>query len=183
MADLLRVYPEPTLLVSPWLTLEEGELVQAWAAGLGVDAAFVSPPPNDLADDLLHTGDPCPNRRGLTELGLSPVTAEEARERLEGAASAVLIGERIVELVGGETLAALPRTKRLVVLDTRALDVPATSVCLGVPNAVERTGTWVNVDGHRGTLDVARSAPPGVPPLTRTLEELRARTAPAEVGS
>ncbi|MEY2746326.1 MAG: hypothetical protein RL112_1368, partial [Planctomycetota bacterium] len=36
------------------------------------------------------------------------------------------------------------------------------------------------VDGIAGTLAIARSAPPGVAPLTRTLEELARRAAPQE---
>jgi len=172
VADILRIHPDPVIAVSPWLTVEEGELVVRLAGALGVEAAFVSPPPSDLKDDLLHTGDACPNRRGLEELGLKPVAAEDVRARLAQAQSGILIGERVTELVGRAELAELPRALRLVVLDTQALDVPATSVSLGVPNAAERTGTWINVDGHRGTLAAAKPAPPGVGPLTRTLGDL-----------
>jgi hypothetical protein len=64
---------------------------------------------------------------------------------------------------------------RLLVLDTRPLDVPAACVEIGVPDCSERTGTWINVDGHAGTLAIARSAPAGVAPLVRTLAELAQR--------
>jgi NADH-quinone oxidoreductase subunit G len=174
--EALRVNGAHVLVVSPWLTLEEGALVKALAQALGCEAGFVSPPPSELKDDLLHTGDPCPNRRGLTELGLAAWSAEQALEKLAGARSALLAGERVAELLGGaQALAALPAGLRLVALVTRALEVPATRVCIGVPNAVERTGTWVNIDGVRGSLSAARAAPPGVAPLTRTLESLRQR--------
>jgi hypothetical protein len=63
---------------------------------------------------------------------------------------------------------------RLFVFDTHALDVPATDVCIGVPNMVERTGTWINVDGHAGRIAAARPAPPGVRSLARSLERLLA---------
>ena len=36
----------------------------------------------------------------------------------------------------------------------------------------QRPVTWLNVDGHAGTLGIARSAPRGVAPLTRSLDEL-----------
>ena len=84
-----------------------------------------------------------------------------------------------MELLGAEALAALPASVRLVVLDTHPLDVPAAYVEIGVPDASERTGTWINVDGHPGMLSIARSAPPGVAPLGRTLDELARRTAEA----
>ena len=46
------------------------------------------------------------------------------------------------------------------------------AVAIGAPNAAERTGTWINIDGHSGRLAAARPAPPEVPALTRTLEDL-----------
>ena len=39
--------------------------------------------------------------------------------------------------------------------------------------------TWINVDGHAGRITPARPAPPGVRPLTSTLEDLAARLAHA----
>ena len=144
-------------------------------------AVFVSPPPSDLKDDFLHTGDPCPNRRGLEELGLQGQPAAEILARLkadDASPSAILIGERIVELLGAESpdgILGLHDESRVSVLDTRALDAPAIRVCIGVPNAVERTGTWINVDGHRRSIAASKPAPAGVAPLTRILREL-ART-------
>ena len=177
LANLIRVHGAPLVVASPWLTQEEGALVAALAA----EACFVSPPPSALKDELLHTGDPCPNRRGLGELGFAPLTPAEVVVKLAGAKLALLVGERVGELLGREALAALPTGLRLVVLDTHPLDVPAAELELGVPNAVERTGTWLNIDGLRGTLAIARSAPAGVAPLTRTLEELARRTSAAGV--
>jgi len=176
LANLMRVHGAPLVVASPWLTQEEGKLLVALAG----EATFVSPPPSPLKDDLLHTGDPCPNRRGLSELGFTPLDAEAARTKLAGAAFALLVGERVADLLGREALASLPAGLRLVVLDTHPLDVPSAELELGVPNAVERTGTWLNVDGIAGTLSIARSAPSGVAPLTRTLEELARRATPQE---
>ena len=188
-ADTLRVHPKPVLVASPWLTVEEGELVRELAKELGAEAGFVSPPESELADDLLHTGDPCPNRRGLADLGLEGRPAEEWIEKLAGAASAILIGERAGELLGAEALAGLPADLRLISLDTTALDVPACVLCIGVPNAAERAGTWINVDGLRRPISAAKPPPPGVAPLTRTLEGIRramssaAKQQEKEVGS
>jgi NADH-quinone oxidoreductase subunit G len=180
-ADLLRVHAAPAILVSPWLTLEEGALVQRLAERFGVGAAFLSPPPSPLADDLLHTGDPCPNWRGLSELGLDPLDAEAALARIAAAESALVVGERSALLLGQGGLAAIPSRARLVVFDTLPLDVPAVQVLVGVPNAAERLGTWVNVDGKRRSIAPAKAAPPGVAPLTRSLEGLLVRLAPAGV--
>ena len=71
-------------------------------------------------------------------------------------------------------LAALPASLRLFVFDCHALDVPAVDACVGVPNWVERTGTWVNVDGVRGPISAAKQRPPGVRTLERHLDELAA---------
>jgi len=179
-ADAVRASGTPLLIASPWLTDEEGALLHALAQQIGAETGFVSPPESDLKDDLLHTGDPCPNRRGLTELGFEGRDPAAWLEKLREAKVAILVGERAAELLGIDALAALPAELRLVTVDTAVLDVPATVACLGAPNAAERTGTWTNVDGIPRRLGIARSAPPGTPPLTRTLEGLReALTAPA----
>ena len=172
IADLVRMHGAPLVVASPWLTQEEGERLRV----LGGANHFLSPAPNTLKDDLLHTGDPCPNRRGLGALGFAPLAPAEALERLRAAPLALLVGERAVELLGAAALATLPSTLRLVVLDTHPLDAPAACIEIGVPDASERTGTWLNLDGHAGTLGIARSAPAGVAPLTRTLDELVRRT-------
>ncbi len=178
-SDLFRVHPAPVFLASPWLTVEEGQRAIALAQRLGSEALFLSPPESPLKDGLLHTGDPCPNRRGLTELGFAPVAPAAALERLQGKESALVLGERSVELLGRAALARLPGRLRLVLLDTHALDVPATRLAIGVPDSTERNGTWINVDGHRRSIHAARSAPPGVAPLLGTLEELERRLVPA----
>ena len=182
VADALAVHPQPVIVASPWLTVEEGAELVALADKLGVRARFVSPPTSDLADDLLHTGDPCPNRRGLKDLGLVGAPAEELLGDLAQAASAILVGERIDELLGAEALAELSTAVRLVAFTPHPLHSPACVACIGVPTAAERTGTWVNVDGHRGRLSAARPMPPGVRSLTESLADLARRVSPAEAG-
>ena len=174
VADVLALHPGLAIVASPFLTVEEGELVRDLARGSKSEPTFVSPPPNGLADELLHTGDPCPNRRGLLELGFAPLAPADVIARLSTSTAALLVGERVAELVGVDALRALPASLRLVVLDCHALDVPATDVCLGIPNWVERTGTYVNVDGVRGPISAVKAAPPGVRTIATWLGGLAA---------
>ncbi|MFM7283144.1 MAG: 2Fe-2S iron-sulfur cluster-binding protein [Planctomycetia bacterium] len=168
LAAALRSSGKVAIVASPWCTIEEAAELQSLAGALGAALCFFSPEPNNLKDDLLHTGDPCPNRRGLSEAGLAAVKQSELAGACAGAQLVLLVGERIGELVGS----ALSATPRLAVLDTVA---PAQSNCcvaIGVPNYTERTGTWVNIDGHRGRIAAAKTAPHGVAPLIRTLQDL-----------
>jgi NADH-quinone oxidoreductase subunit G len=178
-ADALRVHAAPVIVASPWLTVEEGAELAKLAASLGVSARFVSPPANDLADDLLHTGDPCPNRRGLTELGIAGADAATLLADLAGAQSAILVGERVDELLGTEALAGLQSGLRLIAIAPHPVHSPAATVCIGAPTSVERTGTWINVDGHAGPLAAARPMPAGVRPIVATLAMLVDRIARA----
>ena len=171
-ADMLATHPERVLIGSPFMTVEEGHAALALATTLGAKACFVSPAANDLADDLLHTGDPCPNRRGLTDLGFEALTPEAALAALAGTQASVLCGERVVETVGLEPLRTLPASLRLVVLDTHAQDIDAADVFIGVPTRVEKVGHWINIDGHRGELGQAKAPPAGVELLERSLARL-----------
>jgi len=171
-AEMLRARPGAELVLSPFATLEEGQAALALARALDAKAVFVSPPQNELKDDFLHTGDPCPNRRGLTEMGIEGEEAEAILERLAAAPGAVLVGERVVELLGAEALAALPGSLRLLVFDTRAPEAPTAGICIGVPTHVEKSGHWLNLDGHRRLLTRAKAPPEGVRPLEESLERL-----------
>ena len=170
--EALALNAPSVLVASPFLTQEEAQAVKTLADALGAKPVFVSPAENDLKDDLLHTGDPCPNRRGLTDAGFEAKTGEEALELLAGAGSAVLVGERVSALLGLEGLAGLPKSLRLVVFDVVAPEVAATRVCIPMPNWVEKSGTVINVDGHVGKIAPARTAPYGVRGLEQTLERL-----------
>ncbi len=183
--DLFAVHERPLIVVSPFLTQEEGERAQRLASALASEIVFVSPPPNGLADEILHTGDPCPNRRGLTELGIAGAEAAAIVARMVERGSALIVGERVAELLGLDALATLSPSQRLVVMDCHALDVPATDVCIGIPDHVERVGHWINVDGVRRQLGAARPPPPGVWLTTRLLDTLTKLLANrrSEVGS
>ncbi len=157
-----RAHDGHLLVVSPWVTVEEGEALLELAASLKTEPIFLSPTPSELKDDLLHTGDPCPNRRGLMDLGFIPKSPEEVRELLSTAETATLFGERIVELIGPEPLDELPTSLRLFLFDVSGIDAPAIAVHCGIASWVERGGTWVNIDGHVGRIQATRPAPAGV---------------------
>ena len=175
LALLLRYHGPTLIVVSPWLTVEEGEALQAVADAAGAEVLLIDPPPSELADDLLHTSEVGPNRRGLGELGFSPTPPGDIVERMAASPCAFLVGERSAELLGAEALASLPSKLRLAQLDTDLAESPALVAAMGVPNAVEREGTWINIDGHRGRIAPARPAPAGVPALTQTLAGLAER--------
>jgi NADH-quinone oxidoreductase subunit G len=174
--ELLDERPGALLVLSPFCTLEEGRAALELARARRATAVFVSPAANGLKDDLLHTGDPAPNRRGLGELGLDGLEARELHKRIAAAPAALLLGERVCDLLGRQELQALPPSARLAVFDCHALDAPACLVAVGVPTWVERSGTLVNVDGQRGPISAAKPPPAGVRPLTQHLPQLAARS-------
>ncbi|MFT5080404.1 MAG: hypothetical protein ACI84E_001060, partial [Planctomycetota bacterium] len=138
------------------------------ASAVGAELLFVSPDANELKDDLLHTGDPCPNRRGLETAGFKAISPKDATAKIAGANAAVLVGERILKLLGGNDLGAT----KLVTFDTTACLAAGVEASISIPYYVEKAGTWINVDGHEGKLTVTRPLPPSVSPLERSLEEL-----------
>ncbi len=171
-ADMLAAHPGASLVLSPFATEEEGKAALELARALGARPQFVSPAPNALKDDLLHTGDPCPNRRGLTELGFEAIEPAALATALANAPAAVLAGERVLELVGREALAKLPGRLRLVAFDVEAIDAAALHVAVPVPTHVEKLGHWTNLDGHRGVLNIAVAPPAGVRRLDQSLQTL-----------
>lgn len=172
--DMLAVHGEALLVASPFLTVEEGKELLGLGKTLGARPVFVSPAPNEWADDLLHTGDPAPNRKGLEDLGFDGLPAEEILARAADAQAVLLVGERVADLLGREAVAGLPESLRVILMDEALVDSPAVDVAIGVPNYVERAGTWVNVDGHEGRIAAARPAPSGTWMLARSLDHLHA---------
>ncbi len=172
-ADMLASHPQALVVLSPFATQEEATAAAAFAACIGARKCFIAPAPSALRDDLLHTGDPCPNRRGLSELGFEALEAAPLIDALKSAKACVLAGERVLTLIGVQALAALPKALRMVVFDVAAHDIPALDVCIAVPTHVEKSGRWINVDGHVGVLHVAVSAPSGVRMLEHTFAHLQ----------
>lgn len=175
--DALMATKGALFVVSPFCTIEEGQALIQLAQRHQGEIAFVSPAPNALKDDLLHTGDPCPNRRGLTDLGIAGESPEALIKRLSAAKLAVLVGERVVELLGADAVKNLPTTVALYAFECHPVESRALRAEIGIANHVERMGTIVNVDGVRGPLAAAKPAPRSVRALTRHLEDL-ARLSP-----
>ncbi|MEM7517200.1 MAG: hypothetical protein AAF368_09790, partial [Planctomycetota bacterium] len=172
--DLVRLHSPAAICLSPFATQEEAKLVLDLAKAIDAEVFFASPAPNELKDDLLHTGDPCPNRKGLEQLGIEAVDAADVASKLEGKKAALFIGERIGALVGEEQMAGLPRDLRSVVFDVKASKAPGVVCSIGIANYIEKSGTFVNIDGHEGKILPARSAPAGTSYLTTSLERLMA---------
>jgi NADH-quinone oxidoreductase subunit G len=166
LRELLAEDPAALIVASPFCTQEEGAAILELARTRGAKPYFLSPSPNGLKDELLHTGDPCPNRRGLTELGFAPLAASEIGQPR----TLVLLGERSAELAG----AALAGAQRVVLFDTQPCALPNVVACIGVPTHVEKSGSWINVDGHKGVLGAAKPPPAGVRTLPSLLSELAA---------
>jgi NADH-quinone oxidoreductase subunit G len=170
--DLVMQHRDALFVASPWLTVEEGHALLDYLKRFGSKPVFVSPAPNDEKDSVLHTGDPCANRRGLTDLGFEALEASAILDRMMKAKAVVLMGERVVELLGPDRIARVPQATRLAVFECHALDLPQVTACIGIPNHVERAGTWVNVDGVSGPISAIKPAPIGARALGRLLDDL-----------
>jgi hypothetical protein len=169
---MLMSHQDILFVVSPWLTNEEGALLLDYVKRFGSQPVFVSPPANAERDKVLHTGDPCPNRRGLTDLGIPGLPAADIAQRMKSAKCVVLMGERVVELVGKSAITGLHAATSVAVFDCHAVDAPSVQACVGISNWAERSGTWVNVDGIKGPISAVKSAPPNVRALARHLADL-----------
>ncbi len=174
--------PELLALASPFLTNEEGAAFLDLCKTLGTTARFVAPETGG-PDELLHTGDPCANRRGLTEAGLAPVAPEEAARLAASAKACLLAGEKTIDALRTAPASAAPadRTAFLddakrpaIVLERRAVDRAAVAVCLPALGAFEKSGTWTNVQGLAQTVRRALQPPPGALADHETLARLRA---------
>ena len=175
--DALMSSKGALFVLSPYCTVEEGQALLELARRHRAEIAFVSPAANALKDDLLHTGDPCPNRRGLSELGIAGDTPLNLTKRIAAAKVAVVAGERVVEILGAAEVKALPATVALYAFECHPVEARALRCEIGIANHVERAGTVVNLDGIRGPLAAVKPAPRGVRALSRHLEDL-ARLSP-----
>src|SRR5262249_43150769 len=151
-------------LASPYLTNEEGRAFADLCKTVGATPRFVAPeigPP----DEKLHTGDPCPNRRGLAALGIEPAAASDAAALLAPAKSALV--------AAGHASAPLDRASpagasflddaktAAVVLERRLVERAGVAVCVPALNALEKSGTFTNVDGLVQEIRASLAAPPG----------------------
>jgi len=177
-ARILTAERPAFVAVTPWVTQEEGKAIRALAAEWKLPTYLVSPSANGLEDDLLHTGDPAPNRRGLVELGFQAKSPAEVLALLHSQSAAWLVGERMTALLGAANLAAVAGHKRVALFDVLPVDGPAIEVFASVPIYVERAGTWLNVDGVVRTLQSARPLPSGFPTLERLISLVSAAARP-----
>lgn len=181
-ADILVGNTQPLFILSPWVTMEEGQQLLALGETLNARMAFVSCEQNGLKDDLLHTGDPGPNRRGLTELGFAALTPEEILLAVPDHGTVLCVGERVADLLGQDKFNSLPSATRVILLDC-SLPSPSAEgkspidLAIGVPNCVERVGHWINIDGIKRHILQARPAPQGVWNTVRLLDGLSETTA------
>lgn len=163
------------MLASPFLTNEEGAAFLELAKTLGAVARFVAPPAG-APDEMLYTGDPCPNRRGLTDLGLVATTAAEAAELAKNAKAIFVAGEYAIDLLdltpGGS--AFLDNGKiPAIVTERRAVERAAVQFMLPALNVYEKSGTFTNVNGFAQKVRKAVAPPPGTLSDRETLEKLR----------
>jgi NADH-quinone oxidoreductase subunit G len=187
-ADMLMAAEKPLIVASPWLTVEEGTELLTLGRQLNGRVAFVSPAQNELADDLLHTGDPAPNRRGLTDLGFEALSPEEILSAASEHSSILCIGERVASLLGEDGFNSLPSATRVLLFDC-ALPAPQEGgnspidLAIGLATSAERAGHWVNIDGIRRPILQARPAPTGVWNTVRLLQNLLGLLATREIQS
>ncbi len=150
-------------IASPWMSNEEallfadllGKKLKCGRLDVKTDVADGYP-----ADDLLHTDDHNPNRRGVAEAGVVP--GKKAGRDLAGILEDCAAGEVDVLVVWGPGLvnhfdgdaaamgAALANVKFIVQATWKHDELsPRAHVLLPTRSWAERSGTWTNVDGHQ----------------------------------
>jgi len=167
---LLKSAAGPNLLAiaSPFLTNEEGAAFVDFCKHLGTTPRFVAPPIGP-ADEKLYTGDPCPNRRGLTELGIAPATSAEIAAFAKDAKAVFLVGEYALDLLdlapaadGSKASAFLDNPKLpAVICERRHVARPGVAVGLPALNAFEKSGTFTQCDGIQQKIHPSMPVPPG----------------------
>jgi len=143
-----------------WMSNEEAWLLAHVAGKLKIQHLGVKTDRTEglPADDVLHTDDHNPNRRGVAESGIVP--GKKDGKDLDGILAAVSAGEIDTLFVWGPGLvnhfedaaameAALGKVKNLVQLsdDSDAVTSLAHAV-VPVRNWAQRDGSWTNFEGH-----------------------------------
>jgi NADH-quinone oxidoreductase subunit G len=162
-------------ILSPFATCEEGQEFKRTFAGAAT-VGFLDPGRKPgLADPLLHTDDPCPNRRGLTEIAeLQPVTIEAMVAAVRHARAVFLSGERLLLTLPELAKAVLQRVPNLVLHTRRLENLTSAVVALPCQSRAEKHGTWVNAQGLRQEILPALTAPGRMPSDRETLKRLQA---------
>lgn len=158
-------------IASPYLTNEEGAAFAALAKTLGTVPRFAAPPVGP-PDEMLYTGDPCPNRRGLTELGLEPLSPEDGSALAVKAKAVVAVGTYVLDCLGGA--AALANVKaEILLVERRAPDLRSLRFCFPALDVFEKSGTYTNFAGLTQEIRRAVAAPPGARADSEVLAKLR----------
>jgi hypothetical protein len=169
--------PDVVAICSPFATCEEGQEFKR-VFGFAKTVCFFDPGLVAEDDGILHTADPCPNRRGLTEVaGLAPLTADEILAALPAAQAVFLGGERSTQLLPESLKVAMKDVPSLVIHTRRLENLTYAKVAIPCLSSAEKWGTWVNVDGIRQQVAAALPMPKGVRPDLAVLALLRAEMA------
>jgi len=159
---------------SSWMSNEEAWLL-GHLVGKGIKGQHLDVKTDRVdgypADDILHTDDHNPNRRGAREAGIAP--GKKEGKDLAGILESIQAGEIDTLLVWGPGLAhelggdeavvtALGKVARVIQF-TDAIDAvtPLAHALLPLRNWAERDGTWTNVDGFHSRFKKALRPPKG----------------------
>ena len=148
------------VLMSPWASNEEAWLLSFALGKLKIGSADVMTGLTDgyPADDLLHTDDHNPNRRGVVASGVAP--GKKGGRDKAAIIEAIDAGEIELLLVWGAHLAndfagddalraALGKVQHVVQITDEVDAVSALAeIVLPVRTWLERDGSWTNTDGH-----------------------------------
>lgn len=154
------------IVASPFLTQEEAKPLYAFTKELQCEAWFLAPNQKE-GDGVLKTGDPCPNRYGLLELGFKAITPEDLLKRAKTAPAVFLAGEKILQILFGIDPSTphpeLPYPEisaRSILLDTHPRD--GFGLYLPAKTWAEKHGHVLNVDGIRRVLRPVLSGPENI---------------------
>ena len=155
---------------SSWMSNEEAWLLaglvgkQLKAGAMDVKTDRVDGLP---ADDLLHTDDHNPNRRGVIDAGVVP--GKKDGKDLSAILAACRAGEIDTLLVWGPGLAnhVQPKDLAAILTDIDVIQITATAdeltagatAVLSLRNWAESNGTWTNLDGHASRFKKALRPP------------------------
>jgi len=153
--------PERAAIIGgAWMSNEEAFALAHVAGKLKIQHIGIKTDRRDgyPADEILHTDDHNPNRRGAAEAGLVP--GKKDGKDLDGILAAVTAGEIDTLLVWGPGLAghydddeamkrALANVANIIQLsdDSDVVSALAHAV-VPIRNWAQRDGSWTNVDGH-----------------------------------
>jgi len=163
--ELFRACSEQRLLLlSPFASLEEGEALLDFSralqeAGYEHRLGFMKPENDGTADDLLRTGEPAPNVRGLEEtLGMKGISSTE----LESGDELFAFGFGLERLCDGSKIHAQ------VWQSHSERSSASARLLLPCRTPFERSGYWVNSEGRKQYSRAALSMSSGIP-CERTL--------------